>query len=51
MFHTSENIDLSKEILPLWGQKKFYTALIMRRYIVSKYKYCLLAILYDILGL
>ena len=51
VFHTSESIDLSGEVLTFWGHKKFYRSLVMRTYIESKYKYYLLAILDFILGL
>ena len=51
MFHTYENIDLSDEVLTLWEHYKLYMELVMRIYIDSKYKYCLLDILDFILGI
>ena len=35
MFHTSESIELSKEVLSLWGHEEFYRALVVRRYLKS----------------
>ena len=51
MFHIYEGIDLSGEVLTLWGHKQLYRSLVMRMYLDSKYKYYLLAIWDFILGL
>ena len=50
MFYISESRYLSGEVLTLWDQKQFYRALVVRRYLYSKYKYCFLDILDFILG-
>ena len=51
MFHTSESIDLIREVLTFWVHNKSYRALVMRRYLDSKYKCYLLDILDFIMGL
>ena len=51
MFHIYECTDLSGEVLNVCGHKKLYRALVVKRYLDSNYKYCLLAILDFILGI
>ena len=44
MVDTYKSLDLSGDVLNLWGCNKLYRSLLMRGFIESKYKYCLLDI-------
>ena len=39
MFHIPKSIDLSREVLTLWGHKKFYLLVVKVRYRVLIFKY------------